>query len=305
MAQHDLDIANGSGSTVRGDLNDALEALGTIQKGGSAPSGAAAGWTWLDDDTPSSSLWTLKRYDGADWVHVAYFDTTNNRWIPAGAYLGMRVFSTPGTTTYTETTGTRAVLVEVQGAGGGSGGCAATTSGQWAAGRPGGAGGFSRRYMTSSFSGVTITVGAGGAGGSAGDNAGSNGGDSSFGSAAVGGGGGGGGGSGSVQTGAGFTPAGTAAAGGTATTGDVNIAGGAAGVPIALSNALVMRAAGGAAMLGPGGAAASVSSNNVAGAAPASGYGGGAAGPVNANGSFSAQAGAAGAQGIVIVHEFG
>lgn len=255
MAQHDLDIANGSGSTVRGDLNDALEALGTIQKGGSAPSGAAAGWTWLDDDTPSSSLWTLKRYDGADWVHVAYFDTTNNRWIPAGAYLGMRVFSTPGTTTYTETTGTRAVLVEVQGAGGGSGGCAATTSGQWAAGRPGGAGGFSRRYMTSSFSGVTITVGAGGAGGSAGDNAGSNGGASSFGSAAVGGGGEGGGGSGSVQTGAGFTPAGTAA-GGTATTGDVNIAGGAAG-------------------------------------------------PVNANGSFSAQAGAAGAQGIVIVHEFG
>jgi hypothetical protein len=38
MAQHDGVVDNGSGATVRGDINDALAALLTLQSGTSAPS---------------------------------------------------------------------------------------------------------------------------------------------------------------------------------------------------------------------------------------------------------------------------
>lgn len=303
MAQHDLDIANGSGSTVRGDINDALEALGSTMKGASAPSAPLAGMFWVDDDTPSSSLWTLKQYDGTDWLHCGYVDITNNRFIPAGGLIDVRVFDTPGAVTYTPTTGTRSIKVRVQGAGGGSGGCVATTAGQWAAGRPGAAGAYAEAYLTSGFSGETITVGAGGAGGSAGDNGGANGGTSSFGSAVSCTGGNGGGGSGSVQTAAGAT-AGSIATGGAATGGDVNIPGNTGDANVGVSSSVVIRGGGGDAVLGPGGAAAVVSSNNAAGSAPG-GYGGGAAGPANVSGSFSAAAGAAGAQGVIIIEEFG
>lgn len=85
MAQHDLDIANAAGNVVRSDINDALAALGSLQKGGSAPTGAQAGWLWLDDNTPSSTVWTLSIYDGAGWIPVALVDTTNNRHLPSGA----------------------------------------------------------------------------------------------------------------------------------------------------------------------------------------------------------------------------
>jgi hypothetical protein len=303
MAQHDLDVANGSGSTVRADINSALVALGSLQKGASAPGSAAAGWFWLDDDTPSSSLWTLKQYDGSDWLHVGYVDTTNNRFIGAGALIGVRTFATPGASTYTPTTGTRAIRVRVQAGGGGSGGCVATTAGQWAAGRPGASGAYAEAYLTSGFSGVTITVGAGGVAGSAGDNGGGTGGTSSFGTAVVCAGGGGGGGSGNVATGAGLT-IGNTAAGGVASDGDINVPGNSPDAPFAVTVGLVVRAAGGDAVLGPGGSSAVVSTNNASGSTPG-GYGGGAAGPVNANNTFSAAAGAAGAPGVIIIEEFG
>ncbi len=85
MSQHDLNVANASRSTVRADINSALAALGTLQKGSSAPSGPSAGWLWLDDDTPSSTKWTLKQYDGSDWIPVAYIDTVANTWTPVSA----------------------------------------------------------------------------------------------------------------------------------------------------------------------------------------------------------------------------
>jgi hypothetical protein len=33
---------------------------------------------WLDDDTPSASLWTLKMYDGADWIEIGRLNVTTN-----------------------------------------------------------------------------------------------------------------------------------------------------------------------------------------------------------------------------------
>ena len=86
MAQHDLDIAGGSGAAVRADINGALAALGSSMKGPSAPTSPAAGMLWVDDNTPSSTVWTVNMYDGTDWIAIGLLDTTNNRFTPSGNF---------------------------------------------------------------------------------------------------------------------------------------------------------------------------------------------------------------------------
>lgn len=85
MPQHDLDIANAAGNVFRADVNGALAALGTNQKGPTAPSGPSAGWIWIDDNTPSATLWTVAVYDGAAWITMGFIDTTNDRFYAASA----------------------------------------------------------------------------------------------------------------------------------------------------------------------------------------------------------------------------
>lgn len=46
--QHDMNAANGSGATVRADLNNALESLATVSSGASAPSTTFAYQLWAD-----------------------------------------------------------------------------------------------------------------------------------------------------------------------------------------------------------------------------------------------------------------
>ena len=82
MPQHDLVVDNGSGASVRNDINGALAALGSAMKGPNAPPAPQAGMMWLDDDTPSASVWTMKQYDGADWVELWRLDITNNMFLP-------------------------------------------------------------------------------------------------------------------------------------------------------------------------------------------------------------------------------
>jgi hypothetical protein len=141
--------------------------------------------------------------------------------LPSGRLLGVQIFDTPGTFTYTPEAGTNSVEVEVQGAGGAAAGSPATTSGQTSAGG-GGSGAWAWKRITSGFSGVTITVGDGGVGVSGGD--GGNGQASSFGALVAANGGSGG------QTGG---PAGAAASfnapagfgGAQGTSGNINAAG--------------------------------------------------------------------------------
>jgi hypothetical protein len=83
MPQHDLVIDNASGAAVRADLNNALAALGSAMKGPNAPPAPVAGMMWVDDDTPSATVWTLKQYDGADWLEIGRLDVTNNIFIPS------------------------------------------------------------------------------------------------------------------------------------------------------------------------------------------------------------------------------
>lgn len=68
MAQHDYNIANGSGLTVRADINDALLAVRSQNSGSTAPTSTAAGMTWLDTSTN-----TMKQRNSGNsaWVSQA------------------------------------------------------------------------------------------------------------------------------------------------------------------------------------------------------------------------------------------
>ncbi len=83
MAQHDLIIDNAGGAVVRADINAALAALGSSMKGSDPPSSPLAGMLWLEEDNPSATQWTLKIYDGADWIAIGVVNATSNVFTPS------------------------------------------------------------------------------------------------------------------------------------------------------------------------------------------------------------------------------
>lgn len=85
MTQHLLTISNDTRTNVRTNIQDALKAVGSNQKGNNAPGTPQAGWFWLDDNTPSSSNWTLSLYDGTDWIALGYVNTSSNIFTLANA----------------------------------------------------------------------------------------------------------------------------------------------------------------------------------------------------------------------------
>lgn len=86
MAQHDLIIDNASGAAVRADINGALAALGSTMKGSGAPSAPLAGKQWIEDDSPSGSVWTWRVYDGSDWIVVGTIDTVGKQFRGSGVF---------------------------------------------------------------------------------------------------------------------------------------------------------------------------------------------------------------------------
>jgi len=211
-----------------------------------------------------------------------------------GRLLGVQYFTTPGTATYTPTAGTASVIVEVWGAGGSGG--VGTSSGAGC----GSAGAYSRKRLTSAFSGVTITVGAGGASVTSGSNAtGNNGGSSSFGAICSSSGGiagtAGGAGPNIALVGA-SNLYGSLSVGGTASGGDVNISG-SCSYSIFIVGAATGMGFGGAA---PSGAAAgkslSTNGNGTSGVFPGGGGTFAITGGSNSSG--------AGADGMVLIWEY-
>ncbi len=99
--------------------------------------------------------------------------------IVPGRLLNVRVFMS--SQRYIPTTGTSSIIVEGVGGGGGSGGSAATSASTTVCTSPGSPGAYAKARYTSGFSGLQITVGAGGPGGGPNGQAGG-GGTSSFGS---------------------------------------------------------------------------------------------------------------------------
>lgn len=158
------------------DINDMTQVLKAIQK------------LTLSRANPFADI----KSDGAVAVALANLGLGDG----TGRLINVKTFTSSGT--YTPTAGTKFVVVEVQGGGGGSGGVPATGSTSVAASGAGGAGAYAKAYITSGFSSVSVTVGAGGAAGSSSGSDGGTGGTSSFGSLVTCPGGTGGGSTGSV-----------------------------------------------------------------------------------------------------------
>jgi hypothetical protein len=210
--------------------------------------------------------------------------------VSAGRLLNVQRFTSSGT--YTPTSGTGSVIIEIQGGGGAGGGAPATGAAQCSTGAGGAAGGYIKHRMTSGFSGATVTVGAAGTAGSG--VAGGAGGSSSFAGITAGGG-----------TGGPVTAAAAAAnsigtAGGTATGGSIlNVPGQPGNSSIfQASNNLGFPGHGAASVFGSGGSGAV---NGTGGAA--NGFGSGGGGTLDSS-SVAAQTGGAGSAGIVIVWEY-
>lgn len=207
--------------------------------------------------------------------------------------LGEQRFTSSGT--YTPTPGTRAILVEVVGAGGAGGGVSATAAGEEAGGAGGGGGGYSRKLITTVPPSATITIGSGGSGSSAAS--GGAGSDSSYadGTETLTGSGGSGGQNGGAVSG---NINATGGAGGGASGGDINISGSGGGAGGTKNGSRMLTGFGGNSQYSgiqqpPGDAAGVVGIN----------YGGGGSG-ATANPSDVAKAGGDGAPGIVIITEY-
>lgn len=209
-----------------------------------------------------------------------------------GRLIGIQTITATGT--YTPTAGTSSVLVKLGGGAGAGGGAAVTAAGQLAGGSGGGAGGYSESYLTTGFSGVTVTIGAGGVG--AAGAVGGNGGTTSFGALlqATGG------------VGGQFGPAvsgGTvtvtfSSGGGVGSGGNILNAAGQPGCNAVYISSFALSGCGGASVFGGG----ALGTNNGAGVAATS-PGAGGSGAANQP-SAAASAGGNGGAGRCIVYEF-
>lgn len=215
----------------------------------------------------------------------------------AGGLIGVQVFTATGG--YTPTAGTLSVVVECVGGGGAGGGCA-LTAGNNSAGGGGGAGAIAlSNRITSGFSGVTVTIGAGGTPGAAGQVNGGAGGATSFGALLIAGGGNGG-----VGDSAGGVARAAASGNGGAASGSASVAGFTGeigGIGFATSTGASFGGFGGSTLYGAGGKQAIISGASQAGIA-GTGKGSGGSGATGAGGA--AQAGGAGTIGICIVYEY-
>lgn len=209
----------------------------------------------------------------------------------------IRLFATPGTTSYTPTSGMTSVLVECVGGGGGGGGGNNTGAANGSGGGGGGGGSYARVSLSASQVGSSqsVTVGTGGIAGAGTPTAGSAGGASSFGAfcTSSGGGGGAAGVLGSFVLGG---------AGGSAGVGDFKTAGADGGTGIGNNVSTDCPSPtnnGGDSMLGQGGKNPGVAAPGNPGKA----YGGGGAGGSSCN-SLANQGGGAGANGAVLITEY-
>lgn len=205
----------------------------------------------------------------------------------------LRVTTMSNTGTFTPGAGTNAVLVRLVGGGGAGGGAPATGASQVSVGSGGASGAYSEGYFTSGFSGVTVTIGAGGT--PASGTTGGNGGASSFGALLTAPGGPGG-----VVGGPATPPfqpvAPNPAAAGIG--GYLNSPGTVPPLAFAAATGCFIGGPGANSPLGAGGAQISTNSNGNAGA-----VGGGGGGGTQQQASSGALSGGAGGKGLCIIVE--
>lgn len=75
MSQHDLTIANQGFPAFRSDLNSALQALGSLQSGTSAPSPTFANQMWYDT---TNNILKIRNEDNDAWISILTLDQTSD-----------------------------------------------------------------------------------------------------------------------------------------------------------------------------------------------------------------------------------
>lgn len=85
MSQHDMDVANGPGLTVRTDINDALQALASNSVGALAPTTTFPCQWWAD-----TTAGLLKRRNSANsaWIDMGPLDSLSYLLISGGTMTG-------------------------------------------------------------------------------------------------------------------------------------------------------------------------------------------------------------------------
>ena len=81
MSQNDLVIDNQSFPATRSDINSALQALGSLNSGPSAPSTTYANMLWYD--TANNTL-KMRSEANDQWINVGYLDQSADTFTPAG-----------------------------------------------------------------------------------------------------------------------------------------------------------------------------------------------------------------------------
>jgi hypothetical protein len=278
--------------------------------GGQAITTQANDTAVLTSDGSSPAVWRIRHYQRADGTPLAPFSgavradaaqaltaaqqaQARANILATGNLVNVQTFMASGT--YTRSANVSSTVVEVIGGGGGGGGVVAGTGSAYAVGAGGGGGGYALRRVA-----PAATVGAGGTAGATTGTIGGTGGTSSFGTWASATGGVGGAGQNSAATSQGnFGTLGGAGGDGTAA-GGITISGSPGhGSIYAVSPVILLSGAGGAAARGGGGGKSILTTGA---GNPGVSYGGGGSGA--ASFSTTANAGGAGAAGLVIVWEY-
>lgn len=82
MSQHDLSIANQGFPAFRSDLNDALQALGSLSSGTSAPSTMYANMLWYDS---TNNIVKMRNEDNDAWISLFTLDQSTDAMTVIGA----------------------------------------------------------------------------------------------------------------------------------------------------------------------------------------------------------------------------
>lgn len=97
MAQHDYDIANGTGAAVRTDLNAALAAVLTNNSGASSPTTTQAYMLWAD--TTAGQL-KIRNAANNNWIVIGALASTNLGLVPNSGGSQANVLGSAGSPSY-------------------------------------------------------------------------------------------------------------------------------------------------------------------------------------------------------------
>ena len=98
MSQHDLTIANQGFPAFRSDLNDALQALGSLQSGTSAPSPTFANQMWYDT---TNNIVKIRNEDNDAWISVLTLDQSGDLLSAIGSVTISNIVQTASAQTFT------------------------------------------------------------------------------------------------------------------------------------------------------------------------------------------------------------